>query len=125
MRLSLHLVYNKCCRVRGLFELGSLPALQRALLVCVDDDLFVDDEALALADVLDEDLGRVLGQDVADAVIFKLFFRHRNEEGVLVIDQEPIENELRIGHALALQAYTFVELEGGDQRDQRFQQEVI
>ena len=44
------------------------------LLVGVNNYLLVDDETLSSSDVLNQDLGRVLRQDVPDIVLLKLLF---------------------------------------------------
>ena len=86
------------------------------LLVRVDNYLLVDDETLSSSNVLNQDLSRVLRQDVPDAVILKLLLCRRDEERIFLINQESIEDELRIGHTLALETNLFVEIEGRHQR---------
>ena len=103
----------------------SLVSLVSSLLVSVDNHFLVDQESLPFADVFNENFGRVLRQDVSDSVVFQLLLSARDEEWILFIDQKAVEHELRVGHALALQAYTLVELEGSDKRDQSLEQEVV
>ena len=95
------------------------------LLVGVNNYLFVDNETLSSSDVLNQDLGRVLRQDVADAVILRLLLCRGNEERIFFINQEPIEDQLWVSHTLALQSYLFVEIEGSNKRYHHLHQEVV
>ena len=95
------------------------------LLVGVNNYLLVDDETLSSSDVLNQDLSRVLRQDVADAVILKLLLCRGNEERIFLVNQEPIEDQLWVSHTLALESDLFVEIEGSHQWYHHLHQEVV
>ena len=95
------------------------------LLVGVNNYLLVDYETLSSSDVLNQDLSRVLRQDVADAVILKLLLCRGNEERIFLVNQEPIEDQLWVSHTLALESDLFVEIEGSHQRYHHLHQEVV
>ena len=95
------------------------------LLVGVYNYLLVDDETLSSSDVLNQDLSRVLRQDVPDSVILKLLLCRGNKERIFLVNQEPIEHKLRIGHTLALESDLLVEIEGSHQRYHHLHQEVV
>lgn len=103
----------------------SLVPLECSLFISIDHDFLVNNQTLALAHILNQNLSWILRQNISDAVIFELLLSERNEEGVLFVDEETIEDQLGVGHALALQTHALVEVKRGHQRDQQIHQKVV
>ena len=92
----------------------SFVTLMSPLLVCISNEFLVCNQTLAFAHVFNQDLSWILRQNITDSMIFKLFFCNRNKEWIFFVDKEPVEHELWIRHALALQPDTLMELKRSD-----------
>ena len=58
-------------------------------------------------------------------MILKLLLCRGDEERIFLVDQESIEDQLRVGHALALESDLLVEIEGSHQWYHQLHQEVV
>jgi len=89
-----------------------------SLFVSIDYEFLVNNETLAFTNILDKDLGGVLRQNITDTMVFQLTISHGDEEGVFLVDEEPIEDEHRVCHSLALITDALVEFKRSDDRDE-------